>query len=315
MASMKILVVFGATGNQGGSVITTVLNDPVLAEQFQLRGITRDPSKPSAAALADKGVSLVKADLDDKESLKLALKDAYAVFAVTNWQEVLNKEREIQQGKNIADVAKELNVQHLIWSSLPNVTKITGGKNTGVLHFDSKAVVEEYIRSIGVPATFLLFGVFMHYILFQLVPKSPGSKSYTLKVPMSTNNKYPLISVPNDVGKYVKSILLNREKLLGKQILAGERDYTFQETADILKNVGGLDVIAEQVGEKEYRGILAANGFPEFLQDDMVSNMDYIENYGFFGGEDVKKDHDILTEKLESFEEWVKNSPMIVAMK
>jgi hypothetical protein len=35
-----------------------------------------------------------------------ALKDAYAVFAVTNWQEVMDKEREIQQGKSIADVAK-----------------------------------------------------------------------------------------------------------------------------------------------------------------------------------------------------------------
>jgi hypothetical protein len=34
------------------------------------------------------------------------LKDAYAVFAVTNWEELMNKEREIQQGKNIADVAK-----------------------------------------------------------------------------------------------------------------------------------------------------------------------------------------------------------------
>ena len=47
-----------------------------------------------------------QADLDDKESLRLVVKDAYAVFAVTNWHEVMNKEREIQQGKNIADVAK-----------------------------------------------------------------------------------------------------------------------------------------------------------------------------------------------------------------
>lgn len=106
MASKKLLVVFGATGNQGGSVIQSVLSDPSLSSQFQLRGITRDPTKPSAAALASQGVELVKADLDDKESLKKALDGAYAVFAVTNWQEVLDKEREIQQGKNIADVAK-----------------------------------------------------------------------------------------------------------------------------------------------------------------------------------------------------------------
>ncbi len=52
--------------------------------------------------------NISKADLDDKDSLRLALKDAYAVLALTNWQELLNKEREIHQGKNIADISKVL---------------------------------------------------------------------------------------------------------------------------------------------------------------------------------------------------------------
>ncbi|KAF8857511.1 NAD(P)-binding protein [Acephala macrosclerotiorum] len=290
MGSKKLLVVFGATGNQG---------------------ITRDATKPSAVALTSQGVELVKADLDNKESLKKALDGAYAVFAVTNWQEVLDKEREVQQGKNIADVAKELNVQQVIWSSLPNATKITKGKNTGVLHFDSKAVVEEYMKSIYLPATFLLLGVFFPYVLFQLVPTSadPNKKLYALKSPLPTSTKYALIDVNNDVGKYVKSIPLNREKLLGKQVLGRERESV------VLRDVGGLDVKAEQVSEVEYRGILAAVGFPKFLQDDMVSNMEYIQEYGFFGGEDVKRDHHLLTESLESFEQWVATSPAVTAMK
>jgi hypothetical protein len=60
MTSKKILVVFGATGNQGGSVIKSILEDPSTSSQFEIRGITRDTSKPSAAALAEKGVSLAK---------------------------------------------------------------------------------------------------------------------------------------------------------------------------------------------------------------------------------------------------------------
>jgi uncharacterized protein YbjT (DUF2867 family) len=63
MSSKKILVVFGATGNQGGSVINSVLSDPISAEKFQVIGITRDPSKPSAVALAKKSVKLVKVEL------------------------------------------------------------------------------------------------------------------------------------------------------------------------------------------------------------------------------------------------------------
>jgi uncharacterized protein YbjT (DUF2867 family) len=60
MPNKKILVVFGATGNQGGSVIKAILNDPVTAEQFNIRAITRDPSKAAATALAEKGVTVVK---------------------------------------------------------------------------------------------------------------------------------------------------------------------------------------------------------------------------------------------------------------
>lgn len=55
----KVLTVFGATGNQGGSVIKAVLADPVLSKTFKIRGITRDTSKPSAQALAAKGVEVV----------------------------------------------------------------------------------------------------------------------------------------------------------------------------------------------------------------------------------------------------------------
>lgn len=56
----KILVVFGATGNQGGSVIKSVLEDPVLSQEFKIRAVTRDTSKPGAQALAEKGVDVVK---------------------------------------------------------------------------------------------------------------------------------------------------------------------------------------------------------------------------------------------------------------
>jgi uncharacterized protein YbjT (DUF2867 family) len=55
----KIIVVFGATGAQGGSVIKSILGDSKAAAQFKIRAVTRDPSKPSAKALADQGCELV----------------------------------------------------------------------------------------------------------------------------------------------------------------------------------------------------------------------------------------------------------------
>lgn len=59
----KLLVVFGATGNQGGSVIGSILADPRTSKEFKIRGVTRDPSKPNAQALAAKGVEMISVSL------------------------------------------------------------------------------------------------------------------------------------------------------------------------------------------------------------------------------------------------------------
>lgn len=106
MADKKILVVFGATGNQGGSVINSILNDSKTASEFKLRAITRDPSKPNAQALVAKGVECVAADINSKDQIKSALQGAYAVFAVTNYWDKLDAQLEMQQGRNVADLAK-----------------------------------------------------------------------------------------------------------------------------------------------------------------------------------------------------------------
>jgi uncharacterized protein YbjT (DUF2867 family) len=55
----KLITVFGATGNQGGSLIEQLLNDPATAKEFKIRGVTRDTSKPAAQELAKKGVEVV----------------------------------------------------------------------------------------------------------------------------------------------------------------------------------------------------------------------------------------------------------------
>lgn len=101
MSSKKLLTIFGATGNQGGSVLDTIFASPQLSEKYALRGITRNPSSDKSKALSDKGVEMVKAELDDLESLKAAVKGSYGVFGVTDFWSIMDKQREIQQGKNI----------------------------------------------------------------------------------------------------------------------------------------------------------------------------------------------------------------------
>lgn len=102
----KLLVIIGATGKQGGSVIKSILADPTASKQFKLRGVTRDVSKDAAKALTEQGVEMVAADLDDKASLVKAFEGAYGVFAVTDFWATMDKDIEVKQGKNMADAAK-----------------------------------------------------------------------------------------------------------------------------------------------------------------------------------------------------------------
>jgi len=123
MAAKKILVVFGATGVQGGSVVKAVLGDAEMRENWTVRGVTRDVSKPSAKKLESLGAETIavsfsvavswirklirrQADLNNTSTLKGAMKDAYAVFAVTNYWESRSAEVEMTQGKAMADAAK-----------------------------------------------------------------------------------------------------------------------------------------------------------------------------------------------------------------
>jgi nucleoside-diphosphate-sugar epimerase len=160
MAEPKIIVVLGATGNQGGSIVDTFLNTG-----WHVRAITRSPSSPKAKDLATRGAKVIQADLDSPITLQPAFDGAHVVFAVSDfwgiygdpmnankpkpgqWLNAWAAEQETQQLKNVIDaVASVSSVEHFILSSLSNATKWSNGRFTHVYHFDSKALAEDYGR-------------------------------------------------------------------------------------------------------------------------------------------------------------------------
>jgi hypothetical protein len=180
MSSSKLISVLGATGNQGGSIVETFL-----ANGWRVRAITRNASSDKAKALAARGAQVVQGDLDDTDSLTKAFEGAHVIFAVSDFWGIYydrasyddktkpGQERnqwageyELQQLKNSIDAAaKTPSLEHFILSSLPNTTKLSGGKYAHIYHFDSKAAAEDYGKttypdlwaktSIYLPAFFL----------------------------------------------------------------------------------------------------------------------------------------------------------------
>ena len=71
----RMVLVAGATGKQGGAVARSVLD-----RGFRVRALTRDPEKPEARELADRGAEVVQGDLEDHSSLEAAVGGVYGVF-------------------------------------------------------------------------------------------------------------------------------------------------------------------------------------------------------------------------------------------
>jgi uncharacterized protein YbjT (DUF2867 family) len=145
----KIIAVTGATGRQGGSVTRSLLDDG-----WHVRALTRNPSSPKAQALSALGAEVVRADMEDRASLQKAFQGAYGVFSVQNPM-ISGLEAEVRQGKQVADAAKQANVQHLVYGSAGI------GKPTGVGSWDSKLQVETHMKALGIPLTVLRPTAFM----------------------------------------------------------------------------------------------------------------------------------------------------------
>src|SRR3712207_8993345 len=102
----RLIVVAGATGKQGGAVARSLLD-----RGFRVRGLTRDPQKPEAQALAEQGAEVVQGDMEVRSDMDRVLEGAYGVFSVQNFWET-GYDREVQQGKKLP-----MRRRRLVWST------------------------------------------------------------------------------------------------------------------------------------------------------------------------------------------------------
>jgi uncharacterized protein YbjT (DUF2867 family) len=263
MADKKIIAVVGATGTQGGGLARAILDDA--SGGFAVRAITRDPSKEKAQALEAAGAEVVKADLDDVESLKRAFAGAYGVFGVTNFWEHFSGEKEKAQAKNIADAARAAGPTHVVWSTLEDTRKLMSPDDKRmpmlqekyrVPHFDAKADADAYFA--GLPATFLVTSFYWDNLyMFGLAPKKGPDGKHSWAFPMGSSKMAGMAA--EDIGKCAYGIFKAGQQYIGKRVgILGEA-LTIEEMGQKLSKGLGIGPIHYHVAEAdEYRGY----GFP-----------------------------------------------------
>jgi uncharacterized protein YbjT (DUF2867 family) len=286
MSTKSLLVVFGATGNQGGSIAHFVLDDPELSKRYAVRAITRDTNNPKAQALAEKGAELVQADLGDESSLPAALKGANFVFAITTTQYQGNsKPIETAQAKALCSEALKQGAGYIIWSSMSHPFKISNGKLAQVEHFDVKAEIETYIRSLPIKSSFYAPGSFMQNFYTSLAPRPSwsGDGTYVLASLCNADTLLPMIDI-TDTGKFVGAILAEPDKYEGKFFAAAEGLYSYTQMAEALSKATGKEVKFQKVDDETFKTFL-----PEGLREQLCEMMVHCRDYGYYG-ENMKED-------------------------
>jgi uncharacterized protein YbjT (DUF2867 family) len=290
MKQKQTILVIGATGAQGGSVAESLLQ----SKKFNVRILTRNPTSPRAKALEEDGAEIYKGDLDDVISIRKALQDVYGVFGVTNYWEHLDQE--YIQGKNLIDAVHEAGVKHFVFSSLPDYHTISK-RTISVPHYDIKAALEKYARSLDIPSTFVHLSFYYENFLQYFRLQKLDDENYSFGLPQG-DTKLSMVSV-SDVGGVVASIFKFPVEYIGRTVGIVGEDRSPSEYAHILSKVLRVNVTYNYISSDKFAslnipfGQELANMFEVQRLYVPQRQMALIESYG-------------LNPYMQPFERWVK---------
>jgi uncharacterized protein YbjT (DUF2867 family) len=193
--------------------------------------LTRNPNSPAAQALADAGAVVVRGDLDDRASLDLALDGVYGVYSFPNM--ALGIEGEIRQGKAIAEAAKAAGVAHFVQGSVGGVERASG-----VPHFESKWQIEEYVRALGLPATFVRPAFFMENFNWKRAQILGGTYE---SLGMEADKPLQMIAV-DDIGAFAALAFEDPQTYMGQGLEIAGDELTESQVVEIMGKVIGRPI-------------------------------------------------------------------------
>ena len=224
----KLVAVIGATGQQGSGVVRALQ----ASGQFKVRALSRNPGKHRE--LADE---VVEADLNRPETLNAAFEGAHGVFLVTTSS--LEGTDEFAQGTAAVRAAKAEGVKHFIWSTLPDVKAISGGK-FHVPHFTSKAKVDSIVKDAGFANhTFVIAPFFYQNLAGAMAPQQQADGSMGWALPLDPSVRCIHMGDIRELGTIVAGAFAHPDQAGHGEYLPLVGDFmSFNEIVDVLNRQG-----------------------------------------------------------------------------
>ena len=225
--NQKLIAVIGATGQQGGGVVRALQAQG----QFKVRALTRHPA--NHRGLADE---VVEADLNRADTLKAAFEGAHGVFMVTNFAE--QGTDELKQATAAVQAAKAAGVKHLVWSTLPDVEAISGGK-LHVPHFTGKAKVDRIVKDAGFAHHTFVIAPFFYQNLVASAPQKQEDGTLGWALPIDPTVRGIHMGDIRELGPIVAGAFAHPDKAGNGEYLPLVGDFmSFKEIVDTLNRQG-----------------------------------------------------------------------------
>src|SRR6267154_1247447 len=276
----KLIAVIGATGQQGGGVVRALK----ASGQFNVRALSRDPGKHRD--LADE---VVEADLNRPETLKAAFEGAHGVFLVTNFQE--KGTNELKQATAAVRAARDAGVKHFIWSTLPDVEAISGGK-FHVPHFTGKARIDSIVKAAGFAShTFVIAPFYFQNLAGAFGPQKLPDGSLGWAIPLDPVVRCIHMGDISELGNVVTGAFLHPDKVGKGEYLPLVGDFlSFNEIVETLNQQG------HKLSVKQVPTELFATFFPGAAE--IAEMFSYFQAHTYLGSD--SSDRIALANKIAS---------------
>ena len=225
MNHARLVLVTGATGRQGGAVVSALLR-----RGHRVRALTRRVTTPAAARLRRLGVEVVQGDFADRASLARAVRRVDAIYALTSSSEH-GPADEVEHGVALVDAARAGGVPHLVYGSAASANR-----RTGIAGFDAKAAIEGYLAAADVPYTIVAPVFFMENLL------SPWTiadlREGRLAQPLPAERALQQIAL-DDVGAFVAAVIERGSALHGRRFDIAGDELSGEQAASLLGYLHG----------------------------------------------------------------------------
>ncbi|KAJ5197998.1 uncharacterized protein N7498_007115 [Penicillium cinerascens] len=241
----KTVLVTGATGNQGGSVVAALL---AAEANFEILAVTRDATSSKAQKLLRQSpkIKVVQGNLDNPEIIftnahKITSEPIWGVYSVQVLVSGSNQEAEEKQGKDLVDAALKNNVKHFVYSSVDRGGDVSFDSPTPVPHFVSKYHIEHHLVEKA-KDTEMSWTILRPVTFFDNFTPNFFGKVFTTSWKNTVKEKPLSLIAVSDIGFFGAQAFMFPDQYQNRGISLAGDELKFDEMAKIFKAKTGKSV-------------------------------------------------------------------------